>query len=186
MQTKEALGFSLTLMQLQEVTQAKAQLEWSLALELEGMAEHYEDHNSEWFGDKRTNRPGWLNRWTPPSGRSSLRWVRLIWWGFIHGFSLPLPSMVLIAHAQWVKHSFLSPLQNLRVSLPWHQWVAQHIGSALCLQFPLHWTSQQPAIKLGNLSLYFPLVSNVWNGTAPCQHTWTSKQQEGPCWDWGR
>ena len=42
-QTKEVISFSLALRQLQEVTQAKAQLEWRLALELEGMAKNYED-----------------------------------------------------------------------------------------------------------------------------------------------
>ena len=36
-QTKEALSFSLALRQLQEVMQAKAQLEQRLALELEGL-----------------------------------------------------------------------------------------------------------------------------------------------------
>ena len=44
MQTKEALGFSLALRQLQEVIQAKAQLEWRLALKLEGLAKNNEDH----------------------------------------------------------------------------------------------------------------------------------------------
>ena len=42
-QTKEALSFSLTLRQLQEITLAKAQLERRLALELEGLAKNYED-----------------------------------------------------------------------------------------------------------------------------------------------
>ena len=46
-QTEEVLNFSLTLRQLQEVTQAKAQLEWRLALELEGLAKNYED---QWEG----------------------------------------------------------------------------------------------------------------------------------------
>ena len=40
MQTKEMLSFSLTLRQLQEVIQAKAQPEWRLALELEGLAKN--------------------------------------------------------------------------------------------------------------------------------------------------
>ena len=43
MQTEEVLGFSLVLRQLKEVTQAKASLEWMLALELEGLAKNYED-----------------------------------------------------------------------------------------------------------------------------------------------
>ena len=43
MQTEEALDFSLTLRQLQEVTQAKAQLDWRLALKLEGLSRNYED-----------------------------------------------------------------------------------------------------------------------------------------------
>ena len=42
-QSKEVLCFSLALRQLQEVTQAKAQLEWRLALKLEGLAKNYED-----------------------------------------------------------------------------------------------------------------------------------------------
>ena len=41
-QTKEVLGFSLALRRLQEATQAKAQLEQRLALELEGLAKNYE------------------------------------------------------------------------------------------------------------------------------------------------
>ena len=40
-QTKEVFGFSLALRQLQEVTQAKAQLEWRLALELEMLDKNY-------------------------------------------------------------------------------------------------------------------------------------------------
>ena len=43
MQTDEALSFSLALRQLQEVTLAKAQLEWRLALKMEGLAKNYED-----------------------------------------------------------------------------------------------------------------------------------------------
>ena len=43
MQTEEAFSFSLALRQLQEATQAKAQLEWRLALKLEGLAKNYED-----------------------------------------------------------------------------------------------------------------------------------------------
>ena len=41
MQTKEVLDFSLALRKLQEVTQAKAQLELWLALKLEGLAKNY-------------------------------------------------------------------------------------------------------------------------------------------------
>ena len=73
--------------------------------------------DSGWFRDKRTNGSGWLSRWTLPSERSSLRCVRLIWWGFFHCFSLSLPSPVLGPHAQWVKHSLPSLLQNLRAPL---------------------------------------------------------------------
>ena len=43
MQSKEVLGFSLALRKLQEVTKAKAQLEWRLALKLEEVAKNYED-----------------------------------------------------------------------------------------------------------------------------------------------
>ena len=43
MQTEEVLSFSLALRQLQEITQAKAQLEWRLALELEGLVKSYKD-----------------------------------------------------------------------------------------------------------------------------------------------
>ena len=43
MQTEEVLSFSLALRQLQEATQAKAQLEWGLALKLEGLTKNYED-----------------------------------------------------------------------------------------------------------------------------------------------
>ena len=43
MKTKEALGFSLTLRQLQEATKAKFQLKCGLALELEGLTKNYED-----------------------------------------------------------------------------------------------------------------------------------------------
>ena len=32
--------------------------------------------DSGYFNDKRTNGPGWLYRWTPPTGRSSLRCVQ--------------------------------------------------------------------------------------------------------------
>ena len=46
MQTKEALGFSLALRQLQEATQAKAQLEQRVVLEMEVLAKNYED---QWF-----------------------------------------------------------------------------------------------------------------------------------------
>ena len=42
-QTKEALSFSLALRQLQEAIQAKAQLEWGLARELEGPMKDHED-----------------------------------------------------------------------------------------------------------------------------------------------
>ena len=43
-QTKEALGFSLALRQLQAVNQVKAQLEeWGLVLELEGLTKNHED-----------------------------------------------------------------------------------------------------------------------------------------------
>ena len=156
-QTKETLSFSLALRQLQEVTQTKVQLEWRLALKL------------EWFGDKMTNGPGWLSRWTPPSGRSSMRWVRPIQWGFFHGFSLLLPSPVLVPDVQWVKHSLPSPIQNFREPLPQHQSAAQHVESAHHLQFHLHWTSQQLALQPGNHSLHLPLVSSVRNGTAPLE-----------------
>ena len=64
--------------------------------------------NSRLFRDKRTNGLGLVSRWTPPSGRSSLRWFRLIQWGFFHGFSSPLPSPVLVPNAQWVRHSLPS------------------------------------------------------------------------------
>ena len=123
--------------------------------------------NSWWFRDKRSNGLGWLSRRTPPSGRSSVRWVRPIWWGFFHGFSPLLGSLVLVPQAHWMEHSLLSPLQNLRVPLPQCQWAAHHIGSALHLQFPLHWTSQQQELQLGNCSLHLPLVSITWNGPAP-------------------
>ena len=43
MQTKEVLHFSLALRQLQEATQAKTQLNWRLALKLEGLAKNYKD-----------------------------------------------------------------------------------------------------------------------------------------------
>ena len=43
MQTEEVLSFSLTLTQLQEANQAKAQLEQSLALKLDGLAKNYKD-----------------------------------------------------------------------------------------------------------------------------------------------
>ena len=46
MQTKGVLSFSLALRQLQEATQAKAQLEWGLALKLEGLTKNYEN---QWF-----------------------------------------------------------------------------------------------------------------------------------------
>ena len=63
-------------MQLQEVTQAKAHVEWRLALKLEGLAKNYEDQRFriQFQGrDKMTNGPGWLSKWTSPLGRSSLR-----------------------------------------------------------------------------------------------------------------
>ena len=43
MQTEEVLNFSLALWQLQEGTQAKAQLEWRLVLKLEWLSKNYED-----------------------------------------------------------------------------------------------------------------------------------------------
>ena len=43
MQTEEPLSFSLALRQLQEVAQAKAQLDWRLVLKLERLAKNYED-----------------------------------------------------------------------------------------------------------------------------------------------
>ena len=42
-QTEEALSFTLALRQLQEAIQARTQLEWRLALELEKLAKNYED-----------------------------------------------------------------------------------------------------------------------------------------------
>ena len=42
-QTEEVLSFSLASRQLEEATQAKAQLEWGLALKLEGLTKNYED-----------------------------------------------------------------------------------------------------------------------------------------------
>ena len=42
-QTKEVLSFSLALRQLQEATQAKAEIEWGLTLKLEVVTKNYED-----------------------------------------------------------------------------------------------------------------------------------------------
>ena len=132
-----------------------------------------------WLRDKRTNGPGWLSRWTLLSGRSFLRRVGLIQWGFFHSF-----SPVLVPHAQWVKHSLPSPLQNLRALLPEHWQAAQHVGSALFLQFPLHWTSQQLALKWATILHTCPWTQSQRMGLLPLQHTWRSKQQEDPYWHW--
>ena len=43
MHTEEVFGFRFALRQLQGATQAKGQLEWELALELEGLTKNYED-----------------------------------------------------------------------------------------------------------------------------------------------
>ena len=110
----------------------------------------------------------------------------MFWWGFFHGFSLLLPHFVLVPHAQWVKHSLPSPPQNLRASLPQHQWVDQHVESPLCLQFPLHWTFQQWSLQLGDCPLHLLLVSSTTNGTAsPTAHL-KVKATEGLCWHQGR
>ena len=47
LQTEEALGFSLALRQLQAVTQAKAQLEWKLVLEWDGLTKNHKDQWAE-------------------------------------------------------------------------------------------------------------------------------------------
>ena len=69
-QTEEVLGFSLPLRQLQEATQAKAQLEWRLALELEGLIKNYEEQQFRIVQKQGDQWTRWLSRWTPPSGRS--------------------------------------------------------------------------------------------------------------------
>ena len=56
-QTKETLSSSHALRQLQEGTQAKAQLEWRLALELEGLAKNYED---QWEGLAKSFENQWF------------------------------------------------------------------------------------------------------------------------------
>ena len=87
---------------------------------------------------------------------------------------------MLVPHAQWVKHSLPSPLQNLRAPLPQCLQAAQHIGSALHLQFPLHQTSWQLALQLGNHSLHLSLVSSIRNGTAPPATHLKVKVARGP------
>ena len=130
-----------------------------------------------WFRNKRSSGPGLLSRWTPPSGRSSLRWVRPISWGFFLGFSPPLPVLVLVPHAQWVKNSLPScnqgwmpqqttAIQNSRTPLPKQLWVAQHIELGLHLQFFPCQISWPLVLQLGTHLLYSQSVPNTRNGTA--------------------
>ena len=110
-----------------------------------------------WSGIMRTSRPRWLNRCTPHSGRSSPKWVKPIWWGFFPGFSPPLPILLQVLYALWVKHLLLSqnlewmpqqvpPLQDSRAHQPQCPQAVHHIELALCLlQFFLCPTFQLPA-----------------------------------------
>ena len=125
-QTKEVLSFSFALRQLQEV-KAKAQLEWRLALELEGLAKNYEDqwevlaksYEDQWCRVVQGQEDQWIRMAKQIdttfreilSQMSQANSVRFL-------LSLLLQSMVLVPHAQWVKHSLPSPLQNLRAPQP--------------------------------------------------------------------
>ena len=120
------------------------------------------------------------------SGRSSLRWVRVIWWSFFHGFSLLLPGLVLVPYGQWVRHSLSSPLQNSRALLPPHLWAALHVESALCLKFsnigyPSYQHSSQAPIFCTH-----PQSQTQEMGPLLWQHMRRSKQQVVPCWHQGR
>ena len=99
-QTKEAFGFRLALRQLQEVTQAKAQLEWRLALKLEGSAKSYEDQQFRMY-------QGQEDQWTRMAGQMDTTFREVLSQmsqtdsaRLFHGFSLLLPSLVLVPQAQ--------------------------------------------------------------------------------------
>ena len=146
--------------------------------------------NSGWFRNKRTNGPGWLSRWTPPSGKSSLRWVRPIWWGLLPWFlsttakSGAGPALL----SEW-EHSLPSPLQNLMAPLPQCHTssslacrVSTPPSSSPCIRYPSHWHSSWAPMFLSlTLSL-----KHKKQGLLTRQHTWRSKWQEGLCWHWGR
>ena len=101
-QTEEVLGFSLALRQLQEVTQAKAQVEWRLALKLEGLAKNYEDQQFRMVQEQEDQ-----DQWTRMAEQMDTTFrevlsqmiqsdvVRLLPW-----FLSAAASLVLVPHAQ--------------------------------------------------------------------------------------
>ena len=170
-QTKEVFGFSLALRQLQEDTQAKAQIEGGWPLSWKGWPRVMRTSDSGWFSIKRTNAPGWLSRWTTPSGRSSLSWVRLIQWGFFPSSFLLLPSLVWVPHAHWVMCSL--PSYNLGwipqwAPLPQHPLATQYVELLLHLQLSLYQIFLPPAFQLGSHSLHSPQSHVQEVGFLPC------------------
>ena len=141
-QTKEMLGLSPSLRQLQPVTQAKVQLEWELPLKGERLAKDYDDQwarvaweeEDQWARmaqRKRTSGPRWLSWLTPPSGRSALKWIKLIWWGCSLGFSLPLSILAQLLYALVVKDSPL-PCSQGQMPSGWHNLSTQGLpGSSI-------------------------------------------------------
>ena len=122
MQTEEVLNFNLSLRQLQAVTQAKAQLEWGLVLKLQGLMRisgtknHWGTSGPEDQDGSETRGPMGQDGWAGgqhlqagPLSDESGQFGR----GFFLGFSLPLLSvLVLVPHAQWLKHSLPSCSQG--------------------------------------------------------------------------
>ena len=79
------LGFSLAFRQLQEAIQAEAQLEWGLALEVDGLTKSYED---QWFRMVQKQEDQWTRMVEQMdttfrevlSQMSQANLVKLLWW----------------------------------------------------------------------------------------------------------
>ena len=131
--------------------------------------------NSGWLRNKRTNGSGWLSRYTPPSGRSSLR---------ESGQFVEASSMVSLCHCQvWFWSHMLSEWSihcHHYFKTWWHHFPSvnkqpsmldQHsTSSSPCTRYPGYWHSSEASV------FTCPLSQAQEMGLLPWQHTWRSKQ----------
>ena len=186
-QTEEVLSFSLALRQLQEATQAKAQLEWWLALKVEGLTKNYEDQQFRMVQKQE-------GQWT--------RMAKEMYTTFSEVLSQMRQTdlvRLLPLFLSTAAKSSAGPARSVSEALTavTH---AELKGTTASV------STSSPACRVSTLPpglltldilttntpvghLFFALTLSLkykkWD-CSPWLHTWRSKWQDSPCWHWGR